>query len=388
MKFIYSTYYGCTNSSYDNAVLKKNISQFASDWEIVNDPKKADVIIIFSCGGMESTENHCIRQALCYYNQNKNAEIIITGCLPKINYEKLKSNLLSDKFKILTISDMYKYLKISKKFSYINHLAKDDLMKPTVLYTNQKDFEDKWKKNGFQYSPDNTYIQISTGCLGKCSYCAIKYSRGYLKSRFTTDIIEELNEINPYNIKHLVLIGSDCGAYGQDINTNIVNLLESILQLKGTFKISLLYVSPNWIVKYYKQFCKIFETGRVLYINVPIQSGSQAILSAMKREYDISKVSKCLKYFNENYPELLIATGVIVGFPGETQNDFLKTVGFLENIRFNTITYHMYSDRPRTEASRMLDKISLKVKKERAELMCKRLNGKKGLVKLVGQDEC
>jgi len=388
MKKVFVTASGCTNNKMNSSVMKENLEK--SGWKLVESCKEAELIIYFSCGATKSTEDRSIIQLTNILNEkNNNSRLIITGCLEKINKELIKEKLKNEDYELISNEKLYEHLSVNKNIEYVNSFSEKDLNGSSknsrigdgVL--EESNLFGLWNKNGFNHSSEYTYVKLCSGCLGNCSYCAIRFSQGALKSRKTDEILNEISQIGVDKIKHLMLIGSDCGCYGQDINSNIIQLMNKILNLGGNFKISFLYISPQWIIKYYDDFTKIFNTDRILYMNIPIQSGSNKVLAKMKRKYQIEDVKQYLKKLNHDYPKVLLGTGVILGFPTETKEDFDQTIDLLKNIMFNTVTYHIYSDRPNTEASKMQPKISLDEIKRRESLLCEQISAQSGLAKLL-----
>lgn len=388
MKKVFITSSGCTNNKMNSSVMKKNLEN--SGWELVDYCEESDLIIYFSCGATKSTEDRSILELNKLLSIKKNnTKVIITGCLEKINKEIIREKLKDKDYDLIPSESLYEYLKVKKSIEYVTSFTNKDFLVDTKNSNRENDITQEndlfsiWNKNGFNHSSDYTYLKICSGCLGNCSYCAIRFSQGKLKSRKIDEIVHEVRQIDVNKIKHLMLMGSDCGSYGQDIGTNIIELMNKILNLGGNFKVSFLYISPQWIIKYYDDFTKIFDTGRILYMNTPIQSGSDKIIANMKRKYKIEDVKRYFKKLNDDYPKVLLGTGVILGFPGETEEDFDQTIELLKHIRFNTITYHIYSDRPSTEASKMEHKITLDEIRKRESLLIEKVSSKEGLAKLL-----
>lgn len=197
------------------------------------------------------------------------------------------------------------------------------------------------------------------GCACKCTYCAIKFAIGNIKSRPIDEIIKEVKSGIKQGYKSILLEGDSLGGYGLDIKTNLGELLEKIIEnVENTdVQISVPDVSPRYLDICYKQIIRLANLKKLFNFYIPIQSGSQELLNAMKRGYDIENAKEYILKIKEASPELKFGTSVIVGFPGETLADFEKTISVCRELKFDYIYCHSYSERKGTEASNYLDKV-------------------------------
>ncbi len=204
---------------------------------------------------------------------------------------------------------------------------------------------------------------ISRGCLGNCSYCAIKYSMGNVKSISENIILEEFKKGLSLGYKKFVLIGEDIGCYGIDIGTSIVSLLEKIFSVDGNYKLILNDFNPQWVIKYSKSLIPLLKKNkkRIIDIRMPIQSGSDKILQKMRRPYKISEVEDVL----EQLKGIKVHTHIMVGFPGESEEDFQETVEFVKKWKFGNIGVYAYQDRFITDSFKFDGKISEEEKEKR-----------------------
>jgi len=187
------------------------------------------------------------------------------------------------------------------------------------------------------------------------------------------DIIQEFRQALDGGHKIIYLAGEDVGAYGVDINTNIVKLLEELFKIKGDYKLKMLEFNARWLIKYSSDLITLFvkNCDKLDLITVCVQSGSDRILKLMNRNYKINDVKRCLAILNKELPKLIINGHIIVGFPGETKEDFEKTRAFLKEFKFKYLTITSYSDRANTLASKMNGKISDKIIKKRISELIK-----------------
>ena len=209
------------------------------------------------------------------------------------------------------------------------------------------------------------YLQISSGCQGKCSYCSEKFITK-LKSRSVEEIIEAINDGIKRGYKLFGLNSDDASAYGKDINTNLENLLKEVVKIKEDINFSIPEFNPQGLTD---NVVELLKDKKFLYITCPIQSGSNKTLRNMKRPYTIEHALKQLRKVKENNKNIMINTHVIVGFPGETEKDFNETIKVLETGLFDRVKVFMYNERPNTEALKINPKISEEEKERRKQIV-------------------
>jgi tRNA A37 methylthiotransferase MiaB len=202
-------------------------------------------------------------------------------------------------------------------------------------------------------------IRIGNGCLFNCAFCATKFATGGLKSKPEDRIIEEFETGLREGYKIFQLINEDTGCYGLDIGTNLPNLLRRIFAIEGNYQLILIDFNPQWIVEYYDELLAIFleHRGKVRELFVSLQSGSDKILKAMKRSYGIEPVKSMLINLRKQVPEVMLRATALIGFPGETEEEFGMTVKTFQEIGFSEVEIDKYEDRPGTVSSLMKDKI-------------------------------
>ena len=332
---------------------------------------KAKYIIINTCSFLKTKEDYFMN----YINKlskeiNNNQYIVIIGCLPSIR----KEELLNIHPNVITfgrdIDEIKKYFKFDKniKSKATNVCDKLPLKKELIYNFNKyilrsKHIEYRLKRNKV------CYLQISSGCRGKCAYCSEKFTTK-LKSRTINEIIDAIKDGIERGYKLFGLNSDDASAYGTDINSSLQELLNEIIKIKEDIYFSIPEFNPNGINK---EIINCLKDKRFIYITVPIQSGSQRILNLMKRPYKINNVIKNIKEIKANNKKIKINTHVIVGFPGETEEDFNKTLEIIKLGLFDRVKVFMYNDRPNTEASIMDNKISNEEKIRRKNIILKEM---------------
>ena len=351
--------------------------------------KKADILCIYTCGGFADTETSSLQTIQDILQQkSKKATVIVTGCLTKINRQSmnnLKDIIVIDFDKLEQLDTIINSTVPFKQIPYAGTIGRvppiytDQLMK-TILYSRTnpnfiknmpeslKKIKDLYFKKIKELDATEIYhIRISRGCLGNCAYCSIKLAHGRLQSRLVEQIEKDFEVGLKKGYKIFKLIGQDIGCYGMDIDTNIVVILKIFFNLPGENKIIITDFHPRWFIKYYDQLEPLFiaHQKKIISLRIPIESGSNKILTQMKRQYKIEEVKRNIVLLKEKIPTLKINTHILVGFPGETNEDFQQTLTLLKEIQFNSVGIYTYSDRPMTESFNMKEKIPPDVLQER-----------------------
>jgi len=220
--------------------------------------------------------------------------------------------------------------------------------------------------------PGVFHLEVSQGCLGVCAYCVFKFVWGKIMSRPLDEILAEFAAARRQGYKLFSLDAQDLGAYGQDIGQNVVDLLRALFHQSGDYRIILHDFNPQWFIRYFSELEELFVgyRAKIVYLDLPLQSGSSRILAAMRRPYTAEQVLPLIRRLKRVLPDLAIEIDIMVGFPGENEADFQETKNFLAALREEKSIFLWltdYTDRPRTESSRMPDKISPDVKDGRMQ---------------------
>lgn len=344
---------GCSKNLVDT---EKTIGIFkANDYQIVNNPEEADVIVINTCGFIESAKEEAINTILemAEYKKSKCKYLIVMGCL----VESYKDELI----KAIPEVDLFiKYSEYNTLWEQIENLLKDN--KNINKY---KDF-DKVKERVVSTGENFAYLKIADGCSNRCTYCAIPYIRGPQVSRKIEDIVEEANKLVKDGYKELILIAQDTTKYGIDLygKPKLVELLNKICKIKELKWVRFLYAYPETItdelIKTVRDNDKICN-----YFDIPIQHISDSVLKRMNRQSNGTSIRKLIKKLRKEIPDVVIRTTVMVGFPGETKEDFEELYNFLKEARFDKLGCFAYSKEDGTPAYRIKEQIHPMTKKSR-----------------------
>lgn len=338
-----------------------------NNWEIVDKKEDADYIAINTCSFLNSKAMYFLNKTRKLYEEKtKKQKLMIIGCLGGTNKEDILNigkDIIIFKRDLTEIKDYFKFKKVpeTKSTSVEDKLT----FKKQILYLFNKYF---LKSKHIEYRLKRNkvcYLQISTGCQGKCSYCSEKFITK-LKSRPVEDIIDAINDGIKRGYRLFGLNSDDASAYGKDLNTNLEALLKEVVKIKEDINFSIPEFNPQGLTD---NVVELLKDKKFLYITCPIQSGSNKTLKNMKRPYTIEHALKQLKKVKHNNKNLMINTHVIVGFPGETEEDFNETIKALETGLFDRVKVFMYNERPNTEALKINPKISEEEKERRKEIV-------------------
>jgi MiaB/RimO family radical SAM methylthiotransferase len=193
----------------------------------------------------------------------------------------------------------------------------------------------------------------------------VKISRGKLRSQPVEWVIERVKEGVEKGFRDISLIGTNVSGYGQDIGTNLPNLLKKLFEIDPDFRIELRNAEPEEVMRLLPEFTEVLKTGRITYLEYPLQSGSDRILKLMRRGYTVEDFTRCLLEMKKAAPKLFIRTQVMVGFPTETDEDFQKSLEIVKKLPFGYVEAFFFSPRPGTKAAELDGRIDRKVMKQR-----------------------
>lgn len=344
---------GCSKNLVDT---EKTIGIFkANKYQIVNNPEEADVIVINTCGFIESAKEEAINTILemAEYKKKKCKYLIVMGCL----VERYKDELIKS---IPEVDLFIKYSEYNTLWEQIENLLNDN--NNIDKYKNFDQVKERVVSTGENFA----YLKIADGCSNRCTYCAIPYIRGPQVSRKIEDIEEEAKKLVKAGYKELILIAQDTTKYGTDLygEPKLVELLNKLCKIKELKWIRFLYAYPETItdelIKTVKENDKICN-----YFDIPIQHISDTVLKRMNRQSDGKSIRNLIKKLRKEIPDVIIRTTVMVGFPGETKGDFEELYNFLKEAKFDKLGCFAYSKEDGTPAYRIKEQIHPMTKKSR-----------------------
>ncbi len=200
------------------------------------------------------------------------------------------------------------------------------------------------------------FIMIAQGCFNQCSYCNIKRSKGEVRSEPFETILPQIRKGLATGVEEFVLLADDCASYGHDLGTDLVQLIEQLFAAEPVFKLKLGYVFPEFLLNHFNGLKAIFGTGRIRYVNIPVQSGSQRILELMNRRYPIDRVIEAVQQLRGVAPQTTFCTHIMINFPTESHDDFLMSLAAADG--FDEVIFLHYSENQGTIAASILPKVS------------------------------
>jgi threonylcarbamoyladenosine tRNA methylthiotransferase MtaB len=310
----------------------------------------ADFIIINTCAVTRTAIRKAEKMILCAQKENPDSELFIIGCWPEVYRQDVEKKFCAN---IFGVAETDKIIDIFKeKIQTKNIVKKNNASVSEVV-------------NRARYT-----VKIQDGCEQFCSYCIIPYTRGKLRSREEADIIREVENVIKNGYKEIVLSGIHLGLYGVNGGTALLLLLEKLVRLPGLGRIRLSSIEVREVSSALIDL--IADTDKLCnHLHIPLQSGCDKILKLMNRPYDLKYFVDKIKEIRKKIPLASITTDVIVGFPGETNDDFDKTLAFVKKMKFSRLHVFPFSAHERTPAAKMENKLSREVIKKRADALRK-----------------
>jgi len=328
-------------------------------FSIVDFKEKADVYVLNTCTVTQRAEKDCrqfVRKAL---RQNPEAYIIVTGCYAQLRPEEIAN--IEGVDVILGSNEKFKL------FSLIDNFRKRNL---ACIFVSPAD---KLNDFGPAHSTDadtrtRAYFKIQDGCDYKCSFCTIPLARGLSRSMNPDDVIIQFKNLVDAGYKEIILTGVNVGDYGKSFSTNLFKLLLKLVDVEGDFRIRISSIEPNLLSDEIIELTASHEK-MCRHFHIPLQSGSPEVLKQMKRRYKVENYSELISKCIERIPEIGIGVDVIVGFPGETVENFMETYNFLNGLPVSYLHVFTYSERPDTKAIELPGAVEVYERRKRNNML-------------------
>ena len=347
--------YGCTANQGETLEMREHANQLGH--ELATDSSTAETVVLGTCTVIESTQNKMEKRISELMDQGKN--VIVSGCMATADTKVLNSKFPNAP--LVSPGDI----------DGLGDLIGRGGCKPETLE-----------------SPFAAILPISSGCLGRCTYCATLKARGRVKTRSVNDIFFKAQYAIDSGSKELLLTSQDNGAFGADTDSSLENLLNELSHLDGEFRLRVGMLNPMLVAGRSKEMAKAWGDSRTYkFMHLPIQSGSQKILDSMTRDHTLEEFWEVVEVFRDYYPEMMIITDIITGFPGETDEDHQETVDLLNKLSPDLVNVTRFSPRKGTPASRYKRVDGRVVKKRSRELTNLRKDlGAKSFKRFVGRE--
>jgi len=338
---IFVKVYGCTANKADASLIKGLLIE--NNYKIVEKEIDADIIVILTCTVIDTTEQKILSKLKNY----KGKTVIIAGCMASVQKDKIKEILPNAKF----LSPQYSHQIIN-------------------LIENKKiEFKDGTKTKFTKYfdsiiSP----ISIAEGCMFSCAYCITTIARGNLRSFPISEVKKDVSFAVKSGCKEIQITAQDTSSYGFDTNSNLGELIKEISSIPGDYRIRIGMMNPYTCLKNLDSIIDSYDDSKIYkFVHLPVQSGDDDILEKMNRKYRIEDFIEIVKKFREKYPDITLATDIIVGFPSETEEQFEKTIKLLKEVKPDITNITRFSARPGTAAKKMKGRIKTEIVKQRSK---------------------
>jgi len=362
---------GCAKNLTDTETMLGILD--SEGFEIVSELEEADVIIVNTCGFIESAKQESIDTILemAEYKKNRCKLLIVTGCLA----ERYNTQVIDEFPEIDALCGVGDYPQIAKVITEAFEGKKP------VLFGNENEPIEENLPRITATAPHVAYIKIAEGCDNNCTYCAIPEIRGHYRSRRIEDIVAEAEKLAENGVRELIVIAQDTTRYGKDIYGEY-NLHELLLQLCKIEKIKWMRVHYYYTEAIRDEFLVTMAENEKIcnYIDMPIQHINNDILRRMARRTNRAEIEAVIKRIRELMPDAVIRTSIITGFPGETDEQFNELYEFLEEYRLDRVGVFTYSPEEGTPAAGFSNQIDEEVKNERLDILMK-LQQKISLIK-------
>ena len=346
--------YGCTFNQADGQIIAGNLLE--NDIDLVESIEEADVVIVNTCYVKLPTEDKMVFRIQKLQKEFPDKKIIVGGCMVEIDPEKLE--------KIGPNVSWIGPHQLNKSASVVNATYCGEVIRETGFSKDSKVGVPKVSDDGLIH-----ILQICEGCLGACTFCCTRFARGPLNSYPISDIVAEAKKAIENGACEIQLTAQDTAAFGRDSGEKLSDLIKEVANLEGDFRVRVGMMHPKNILNNVDEIIDAMKHPKVYdFIHLPVQSGSDKVLSDMRRGHNISQYKEIVSKFKKEIPDITLAVDIIVGYPTESDDDFDKTVELLRQIKPSLIHLSKYQHRIGAISS-SLKEIPPKVMKERSKFL-------------------
>ena len=347
---------GCKVNQYETNAMEQKFIQ--AGYQIKNFNEKADIYIINTCTVTNMSDKKSRQMIRKAKQLNKDAIVVAVGCYVQTAKEELEN-----------IKELDLILGNNEKKDIVQYVEKHQSGIMQIKY-NDVLHQNEYDEYGFVTHIEQTraIVKVQDGCDRFCSYCAIPYARGKVRSRKLENIIEEVTKLAQNGIKEVVITGIHIASYGKDFNENIglIDVLEKINEIEGIQRIRLGSLEPMLINENFLN--RLSKLDKICHhFHLSLQSGCDETLKRMNRRYTTEEFRNVVNLLRNTYNDVILTTDIIVGFPGETEEEFKKTYEFLQEIKFYKMHVFKYSKRSGTKAAIMPNQIKPEIQEERSK---------------------
>jgi len=346
---------GCKLNFSETATISRDFIRHG--FEQVSFRDEADIYVLNTCSVTDNADKESrklIRQAK---RRNPNASVAVIGC-----YAQLKPN------EITSIDGVDLVLGAEEKFDLLNHLDTIDLQGSTQILQTEIDHVHRFRPSYSSGERTRAFLKVQDGCDYTCSFCTIPMARGKSRSDTIEKTMDVAKEVANTDAREIVLTGVNIGDFGRGTNETFFHLIQRLDTLDGIDRIRISSIEPNLLTDDMISFCALSQKF-MPHFHIPLQSGSDKILGAMRRRYKRDLFADRVASIKKRIPDACIGVDVIVGFPGEEDEDFLDTYNFLNELDISYLHVFTYSERPNTDAPDLGEPVSKDKRAERSKML-------------------
>lgn len=315
-----------------------------------------DVFVINTCSVTENADKKCRQLVKKAKKINPDSYVAVIGCYAQLKPEEIAS-----------IDGVNIVLGANEKFNLAEHIERNEVSEETIVY-NENIKETKDFVPGFSIGDrTRSFLKVQDGCDYFCTFCTIPLARGKSRNASIADTIEEAKKIAITDVKEVVLTGVNIGDFGQGGEEDFFGLVKALDKVEGIDRFRISSIEPNLLSDDIIDFTLNHSKRFVPHFHIPLQSGSDRLLQAMRRKYERSLFANRVESIKKANPNTCIGVDVIVGFPGETDEEFMETVDFLKDLDISYLHVFTYSERAKTTAIKLGDSVPMHIRKERSK---------------------
>ena len=320
----------------------------AKGHSITRNVKQAQLVVLNSCAVTQDAVRKSKQLIRRVHRDNPQAKLLVSGCYATLNEEEAAQLMGVD----LIVGNQDKNQLVEKALTELN------LDSMPAMST------EPGEVSLFSRGRQRAFVKVQDGCRYRCTFCIVTVARGEERSRSIDDVIAEINALHSQGINEAIITGVHLGGYGSDINSNLVELIQAILEHTEIPRLRLGSLEP-WELP--ERFFELFKNPRLMpHLHLPLQSGSDSVLRRMARRCKTEEFAKLVTEARTTIPHFNITTDIIVGFPGETEQEWQESIDYIRNISFGHIHIFSYSPREGTKAAGLPEQVSQEIKKQRS----------------------
>ena len=346
---------GCKLNFSETSTISRDFIQ--QGFKKVNYRERADIYVINTCSVTDNADKEARKLVRQAKRQNPDSSVAVIGC-----YAQLKPD------EIANLDGVDMVLGAEEKFNLLDHLDKIELSKGTMVFNSNIERLNDFKPSFSIGERTRSYLKVQDGCNYTCSFCTIPLARGRSRSADVKTTLKIAREIETRGVKEIVLTGVNVGDFGYKGEETFFDLISELDKLNNIERIRVSSIEPNLLNKNIIEFCHSSKLFMPHY-HMPLQSGSNKLLKAMRRRYDRGHYRNKVNLIKSLDPSACIGADVIVGFPGETDDDFLDTYNFIKDLDLAYLHVFSYSERDNTDAKSYQNSVPKTKRSERSRIL-------------------